>query len=364
MGTPRQNDNPPFTKHVVEQGILKGYPFGLVDVGASGGIESHWLVFKDYLVAVGFEPLVAEVARLNALSPIPSITYHAMLVTSPEKVAGPAPRHGREEGLFGDNRTFARTSAVRAMNIQKMDYVREVFDPSGEGFLTEERTTLDLFTSQRPDLDMDFIKIDTDGADYDVLLGAAELLARKPVLGLFIESQFHGPIGHDANLFCNIDRFLRDRGFSLFDLEVYRYSRATLPKRFVYPITAQTLGGQVLWGDALYLRDAAHSQYVDMWGPGLSSHKLLKLACLFELYGLEDCAAELLCNKQDVFKALLDVDHCLDLLTPPWRDEKMSFRTYNARFETHLSEWFPKVDDPTRLQRAVRRMIRFLDRWA
>ena len=72
------------------------------------------------------------------------------------------------------------------------------------------------------------------------------------MLGLGVEVQFHGPVSSEANLFSNVDRFLRGFGFGLFDLDVHRYSRGALPAEFVYDLPAQTTTGQVLWGEAIY----------------------------------------------------------------------------------------------------------------
>jgi hypothetical protein len=185
------------------------------------------------------------------------------------------------------------------------------------------------------------VKIDTDGSDYQVLLGAQALLMRAPVLGVAIECQFHGLV-HDAdNIFSNIDRLLRRLGFSLFDIEVYRYSRAALPKPFVYRIPAQTFQGQALAADALYLRDASESEYETRWALSLTERKILKLACLFEIFGLEDCAAELLARYRDRLSSLVDVDGCLELITPEFKGKKVSYRRYNELFDEHPDAFFP-----------------------
>ena len=94
-------------------------------------------------------------------------------------------------------------------------------------------------------------------------------MAESPCLGVFIEIQFHGEVPADANLFCNIDSLLRTRGFSLFDIEVYRYSRSVLPKGFAYDIPAQTIEGQVLYGDALFRATRVIPTTEKMWDVSL-----------------------------------------------------------------------------------------------
>lgn len=47
----------------------------MVDVGASGGIEAHWSVFRPDLVAFAIEPLVKECERLNAIEARSRVRY-------------------------------------------------------------------------------------------------------------------------------------------------------------------------------------------------------------------------------------------------------------------------------------------------
>jgi Methyltransferase FkbM domain len=92
----------------------------------------------------------------------------------------------------------------------------------------KRKVSLDSFFDERPDVAVDFIKVDTDGGDYEVLCGAERILDRHMVLGLLVEVQFHGISHLHSNLFANIDRLLREHGFSLFDLDVYHYTRGVL----------------------------------------------------------------------------------------------------------------------------------------
>jgi hypothetical protein len=334
--------HPPFAQYLVSQGLLDNDPFSLVDVGASGGIERHWHVFGGALRAWGFDPLIAEVSRLNSIQRDGHISYHAFRITDRRKSHRDQERPS-DKLTLKDNQPFARTSAARAISVLEMNYAREFYDPTGSGLMADEETSLDEFFAGVPHPSVDFIKIDTDGADFEVLRDAEKLVADSPTLGIFIEIQFHGPVRPDANLFCNIDGFLRERGFSLFDIDVYRYSRATLPKPFADNIPAQTHEGQVLWGDALYLRDAGDPDYDRMWGVSMAVGKVLKLAAIQEIYGLEDCAAEVLCKYSGIVDKLIDVEHCLNLLTPVFLDRKATFREYREAFRRNPRQWFPEA---------------------
>jgi FkbM family methyltransferase len=331
MNTPRVNWNPAMTKQAVDSGLFRDAPFCLVDVGASGGIDGYWEVFGDGLTAFGFDPLIKEVERMKTAAR-PGRHYHAYVVGDKSyQVPTGVPY----------SQPFTRTSAVRAAEIQKCNYVTTYFDQTGSGEYATEMIELDQFFLRDHPVDVDFIKIDTDGSDYQVLRGTKELLSAGNVLGLAVESQFHGPAHEESNTFRNIDRMLTGLGFSLFDLEVYRYSRRALPKPFVYRIPAQTESGQVMWADALYLRDEGKPELERGCPPALSPHKILKLACLFEIFGLNDCAVELLLKYRADIGHLVDVGGYLDTLTPHLHGQRLSYREYIRSFEQNPESFYP-----------------------
>jgi hypothetical protein len=215
----------------------------------------------------------------------------------------------------------------------------------------KQRTSLDDFFDAHRSVRVDFVKVDTDGHDYEVLCGSRRLLSEHQVLGLLVETQFHGVSHPHSNLFSNIDRLLREHGFSLFGLETYRYTRGVLPGHFVYHLPAQTREGQVLAGDALYLRDIAAPGYVERWNCVLPTSKLLKLLCLFELFGLPDCAAELLECKRKELQGHVDVSEALDLLTRELHPGIRSYGEVNRRFTENPESFYPP--SPGRFLRRV-----------
>ena len=346
MSTPRLNYSPRMTNRLVETGVFETEHFFLVDVGASGGIESHWRIFGEYLNAVGFDPLVKECARLNQAERSPNVRYHAAYVGAGESASFLPSEENADPDSGWSNQPFPRTSATRAEQALSISAMQRYNSGDEEILLSDERVSLDEYFSGTRVNTIDFIKIDTDGHDYEVLCGARDILAKHLVLGLYVECQFHGQIHPRANLFSNIDRLLREEGFSLFDIEVYRYTRACLPGKFVYDIPAQTTGGQVLWGDALYLRDAAVPGYEDRWECELSVEKLIKLACLFEIYGLPDCEAELLLAHKGRLGDVIDVPGCLDLLAAEADPSSPSFEDHNRKFDEEPESFFPGEQEP------------------
>ncbi len=336
------NPNTPFTGYLVAEGFLPQEDLFVVDVGASGGIDTTWRIFQSHLRAVGFDPLVTEVQRLNRENSLPKVSYEDAFVIGKENQRLLPQEVTNDKVRVHSNMSFARSSCVRGEKLANMNFQKEIFNCGQEMVYSSRRVELDEYFTGPARNEVDFIKIDTDGSDYQVLTGAHNLLETGSVLGLTVECQFHGPVHDEANLFCNIDRFLRARGFTLFDLEVYRYSKAELPQPFVGNIPAQTVAGQVQWGEAVYFRDLGDPDYERMWGRSFSLAKLLKLACLFELFNLQDCAVELILRRRTAFESVLPVERCLDLLSPPLCGQPMRYQDREREFNAWASQrqWF------------------------
>lgn len=326
------NYSPLMTRYLLDQRVFSADPFSLIDVGASGGIGQEWKVFNDQFLALGFEPLLNSCEKLNSSAP-PNVKYLPFFITSGDS---------RVDSLGNSplsSSIFERTSAAHANKLLNSNYIKKIYNNDEEPIYTKDSISLDAFLLNDP-RKMNFLKSDTDGFDYQVLYGAQKALINPDCLGVFIECQLHGELPPDVNVFRNIDRFLVEKGFFLFDISVNRYSMKALPTKFAYSIPAQTRSGRALCGDALYLRDYATDK-----DPQVDPIQLLKLACIQEIYGLYDCAAELLLAHRDRFSSLnINIDLCLDFLT----QEIGIFSNYpehRAFFETDPTRFYPNIMD-------------------
>ena len=279
-------------------------------------------------MAFGFEPMIEECARLNAASPSASIRYFDLRLGAEgyDALLPPRERQGWTDG------PFPRTSAARGQELLRLSYGEGVNVPAPQT-LSGRVSTLDRFMAERPGQPVDFVKVDTDGHDYEVLRGALGTLRERQVLGVLVEAPFHGVLHPHAHLFSNVDRLLRENGFGLFDLETHRYSRASLPDGFIYDLPGPTIGGQALAADMLYFRDVCAPSYAQRWSLALAPPKLLKLACALEIFGMADCAAEILVAFHDALQATLDVDEGLDLLASATHGDGARYREIVERFE-------------------------------
>lgn len=321
---------------------LGGEHFTLLDIGCSGGIHESWLAFGDRLTAYGFDPNIEEVQRLNAARPFAGIEYiNGFVGLEPNH---PFQAERKRAGLYGGNiwnrLSIAKSQQIRQQAKQLTNQEQtaqnfwsqvELADPARPIFIRE-------FLQQRAIPTVDFIKLDVDGADFDVLHSLEPVFASHDVLGFQMEVNLCGRADSADHTFHNTDGFLRKVGFELVDLTTTRYSLAALPGRYLYTFPAQAAKGRPYQGDALYVRDRAWLEKEQL-PLGYPVAKLLKLAALFYLRGLEDHAAEVLVNLRKELDAAIDVDAALDELATEAMDaagfegEPRTYRRYIELFE-------------------------------
>jgi hypothetical protein len=189
---------------------------------------------------------------------------------------------------------------------------------------------------------VDFLKVDVDGPDLEVLESAREVLSESRVLGVGLEVNWFGSANPTEHTFHNTDRLLREQGFALFGLTCRRYSRTDLPAPFEREVYTHTRFGQPYQGDAIYLRDLA-ADHLAAVAADYPPEKLIKLACIYELVGVPDCAGEVLNRFEPRLTAFGDRESLLDALTPPLLGERLSYREYIARFKRAPDLFLPSA---------------------
>lgn len=326
----------------VERASLPGFaPFTLIDVGCSGGIDVLWRSFGDSLRAFGFDPDRAECERLQRGEKNPNVQYFPMAVGLPAE-------HDfhRKKALEGGPRasyyssTFGRSSAYDPRFKEPLPAAAPNGSSHSPAAAPPARIGLCEFFQQQAIHDVDFIKIDTDGSDFEVLLSAEACLTSHGILGFMVECMFQGSASDSSNTFHTIDRFMKRHGFMIFDMTMHRYSRAALPAPFVYNFAAMTQEGQPLWGDVVFLRDLVAPEYGPAL-PAISPGKILKLACLYEIFGLPDCAAELILQFHGRISTLIDPGTLLDLLTPSPDGKTVPYCDYIQAVSENPKRMFP-----------------------
>ena len=315
------NLDPLMTKHLVGTGLFAADPIVIVDVGARWGFNPEWKAFGEALQVYCFEPDEEECKRLNAASS-PNVRYIPAALGIRE-----------EEATLYEARLAASTGLYKS----NMSYLSRLLNRDNAEVVKEHRigvTTLDAALARFGVTKIDFIKLDVEGAELDVLKGAECFMRSEELLGILSEIRFHEEINGSA-VFSELDVYVRRFGYRLYDMRFTHQSRRALPypgladyrmpdgKKFY----AYTTHGQIMDGDALYFRDFMIPANRDV---ALSAKpvQFLKAAALFEVYCLNDCAAELIIEHRDHLKDLVDCDLLLDLLTTPMQSRKVNYKTY------------------------------------
>ncbi|GAP93931.1 FkbM family methyltransferase [Leptolyngbya sp. NIES-2104] len=144
-----------------------------------------------------------------------------------------------------------------------------------------ETTTLDAFCQGELIDEINFLQIDVQGAELQVLEGAVQTL-NQSILAIQAEVEF-SPLYQNQPLFADVDTFLRRQGFTLFDVSKAQIARSS--------IRSASRLGQLLWGDAIYLRDPFDKNTPKQFK---TPDQIFKLACVADALEFTDYALELL----------------------------------------------------------------------
>ena len=250
-------------------GVLDGRPapFIYVACGARGDSKNPLVEAMPGAHYVGFEPDPEECARLMRVA---RRRYHYFPVAV---------------GKCSETRTLYLTSnpSCSSLLAPNAAFFGRFKDCASQiaitGSLEVQTVALDVYLPAVGIHLVDFLELDTQGTELEILQGAETFLASS-VLGIKVEVEF-SPIYQNQPLFSDVDTYLRQFGFMLFDLSRHRYRRQN------YPYDMETRG-QLLWGDAFYLKD-----YHCLTEPGMRA-AATKLARIAHFYGFHDYALEII----------------------------------------------------------------------
>lgn len=329
---------------------LRSERFTFIDVGCSGGLDPTWRVFGEKLQALGFDASTEECERLTLEEAHPDIKYvNAFAGLSKDS---PFARLAADNPFFFRDLT-PRSSAGRMNRLRHEKLKAAALD---EKFLHNAWDMTKLADPEKPVIvpeflkelgwpDVDFLKIDIDSIDFQVLNSFSDDIEDFGLLAAQLEVNFFGGVGETEHVFHNTDRFMRARGFELFGLDVRTYSMAALPAPFANREPAQTVTGRPGQGDALYARDPASPEWADA-GTAMRPEKLAKLAAIFSVWRQPDSAAEILVRFRDKLGCVFDVDVGLEFLAGQAQAQAgakkaISYSDFMAEFEAGTARFFP-----------------------
>lgn len=321
--------------------------FRLLDIGCSGGLDPVWRSFEPRLQAIGIDASVTECNRLAGLEHNPDIAYvPGFVAPAPERkidlAAGPAAPLIME---MRDRMSFMRTREIREARLKQASTVELLRNNAWEmtGLADPARPLVaPSLLAERGWTDLDYLKLDVDGADFEILQSFAGRFDSLRIIAVQMEVNFVGTDRPDEHTFHNTDRFMRAQGFDLFRLDVRNFSSRALPARYIWPTPAETVSGRPFQGEAYYTRDVLASHRKAM-ADTLGIEKLAKIAAVLSAWDVPDAAAELLLARRESLGKLVDIDAALDLLaaqTQAQRARPLAYRDYMATFEADRASFY------------------------
>ncbi|WP_347485396.1 FkbM family methyltransferase [Vandammella animalimorsus] len=245
---------------VIKESSMVTEPIVILDIGCRWGFAERFLKpehlgkFKIY----GFDPDQEECARLQAAyAHMPS----GAVTCVPQGLAREIGR--RNLYITKDPACSSLHPPIQflAENYPELDCIRL------EKIISIDVTTLKKWAQENSIKNIDYIKIDTQGSELEILKGAEEIL--ESVNCIDIEVEFN-PIYEGQSLFWEVDAYLRTKGFQLWRFpNIVHYSQDGQPRQlnetnsliFDSSTKQETIafGGQVFWADARYVRTSVFS---------------------------------------------------------------------------------------------------------
>jgi FkbM family methyltransferase len=306
----------PFTRWIVRTGALQSR-FVLIDVGVRGGIHPRWDALGDALEVYGFD------ADQDAIAELPETHlrkyFTAALGEEDRECEITIPSNAYETSLFG------------------------------AGVPGEKRTVrmrrLDTFFAEGLIPPADFIKLDCEGYEPQILAGASGYMDKSNLVGADIETNFNiSPTLPRTHFWDSYKPLLQQRlllddiAFDRVPLKrfadhVKSFRHGTPPQGICRPATCNVFLGRDLVSErnsaAYIFREAEREP---------SAETVLKAAIVFEVYGVNDLAFHLLFEFRDILSPILDVTTAANLIAPPINLFSAVLESARVRFHNSLRE--------------------------
>lgn len=269
---------------MIDSSLLDQNNLCIVDVGAAGGIHNRWSLFHPFVKGILFEPNKNEYKKLINISDPNSLIINSALAGTKRRIEFYLTQKQECSSCYVPNTEFL-----------------SLFDNADRfNILQTSSIEVDTLTSQlnkKNITEVDFIKIDTQGSELDILEGGLDFLSRA--VGIEVEMEFV-EVYKGQPLFDEVHSFLTRNGFNLFDIKRYYWKRKNEPH--------STNTGQLIFGDGLYYRSPENVLSIE----DIDEKKAIRAIYVYIAYGYYDLARNLyeLSKKEDILssKGLLKLE--------------------------------------------------------
>lgn len=232
--------HPDFLRSSLEK-MFEEKPLDFIDIGSVGGIHPIILPFASRTKCTCFEP---EQTSFNALqeaymksNPFANLTIHQTAVSgSRSKKNLYCTRSSVNTSLLEPDSSFALRYGIAGLEVKE----KLVIDTDCLDTILSTGTSNNGYSGE-------FIKIDCQGVEFEILQGSSETMERHTV-ALICEVEF-SEVYKEQKTFSEVNMFLKDMGFILYGLQPHFISSRRLDRK-----TYET-EERILWADALYFKD-------------------------------------------------------------------------------------------------------------
>lgn len=308
-----------FTRWVVKDEYLHE-PFVVVDIGVQGGGHPRWNLLGKYLELHGFDAIKEVIDSLQAQNRgKENLHYYWTAAGDQDEDRTLHLNHADpfSSSLFAQGEDRFGTAATRLVDKRTVPVRR-----------------LDTLLSEGKIPKADFLKMDVEGFEKRVLLGAREFLA-SGLLGIETETNFNTSTEYPKSHLGTMQELVLAHNFLVFDINFNRIPRATfqqaLRKAGRRPVTDQRSVGRPATLNVLFCRDfiaeADHPADFQAVVSAPSVDQIIKMLVIYELHGLNDIAVDTAERFRSTLLSRLDVDKAIGLLADPHcRRREFSFR--------------------------------------
>lgn len=177
---------------------------------------------------------------------------------------------------------LCKKQQVSSVYLPNFSFLNKFYDPKRFEVVETIKIKADTLDSQLMKnniKEIDFVKVDAQGYELSILQGGIRSI--KTAIGLEVEVEF-SPLYENQPLFSEVDNFLRERGFQLFDIKRHFWIRGEGNKY-------ENKKGQLIFGDALYFRGPEDIMSMS----GIMQEKIIRAICVYFIYGYPDLARAL-----------------------------------------------------------------------
>jgi FkbM family methyltransferase len=250
---------------------VKQDPFVLIDVGARGALDLPWQALdSESLRVIGFEPDDNECKRLN-IGQKNRVYFPYALWSEPGKVTV----------------HVASTPSCSSVHPPNMDVIRKFEEKHWRPRQTQHSVSMNATTLEqvfsKESLYCDFLKIDTQGSEYEILEGAGAAL-EKNIFAVLVET-WTTEVHQGQHLSGEVLALMARQGFELFDVNVAAAWRRKANTALQCSGKPQVIGLDFLFFNKRLTLD---------WLADKNGVKLAKAAAIADIFGFPDYAIELL----------------------------------------------------------------------